>query len=958
MASVNLSTVAAKKGIDELRDRVKRLGGDIKGLESIIRAQQLAGMKGEKLQQAQTRQALSGTKEEIRLARAIEAQENRQSAQRLRQSQLIFAARQRMLDQLNKLRIAGADAGDQQKVQGAFNRFSTQVSPGTRGVRSSKDLQRAGQEFTGSIKSSERRLKALSAAAKKTSDVTHTLASRLRNVGSSAIFAVGPLSGIGARLNAFTAIVGRTSIASALFAAGLVAVIVVLVKMTTAIARAGIEFTKQINVLKIATGGAALAAKAYRFVEDEAIRLGTSMKTSVEQFGQLAAAAKGTALAGAGVRDIFTAVSEASSVLQLSTEQTTGAFRAIQQMISKGSVQSEELRGQLGERLPGAFQIAARAMDVTTSKLSEMLEQGKIAAEDFLPKFAKELRKTFGPGVVAAAGSATAEFNRFTTAIGGVLLEMDKLLGISTAVTAGMSLAASATISFRNALRTLSGVTGTAAKIAEVDKEILFSRTTIAGSSGLLKATEERNLLNLLRIRQELFVLRREEIKLARERFQIGGLFKEAELNRDILGLLKAQIMAQAKLSAARGSSGSNTIRAVDAAEARLQATDIVAGIPERDRTSVSKQLTGEGFGGSNLTAQIAAIISSTKDAKAKLDSLLELVKSTPEAFRSATKSVLDMNEELRALSEGSDAVKELEEAFDKRESLMAYKNLLDDMTDAARANVLTIDEFGEKLVELSKARKKAFGDEAIRDIEMGNKVLSLRVRRMGDAADALEFHNKLQSEFAGKILPAQIKQLSILHREQEKLNLQFERQEQIIDTVRGVMEDFGGVMVDSFVDAIAEGKKFDDVLHLLIKDIAKLALQKSLTSIVDTGISVLLNNGGGGGGTGGTTGGGGLGGIISSVLRLFSGRALGGPVSTGKSFVVGERGPEIFTPHSAGTITPEFGGTRVFIDARGADPAAITRLEQALVRMNMSIEPRAVGAVQEARARDPRFFG
>jgi SLT domain-containing protein len=38
---------------------------------------------------------------------------------------------------------------------------------------------------------------------------------------------------------------------------------------------------------------------------------------------------------------------------------------------------------------------------------------------------------------------------------------------------------------------------------------------------------------------------------------------------------------------------------------------------------------------------------------------------------------------------------------------------------------------------------------------------------------------------------------------------------------------------------------------------------------------------------------------------QQYSGRQLGGPVMGGQSYVVGENGPEIFTPNSTGSITP-----------------------------------------------------
>ena len=48
---------------------------------------------------------------------------------------------------------------------------------------------------------------------------------------------------------------------------------------------------------------------------------------------------------------------------------------ALAQMASKGTVQAEELRGQLGERLPGAFKIAAAAMGVTQAELVSLRVQ-------------------------------------------------------------------------------------------------------------------------------------------------------------------------------------------------------------------------------------------------------------------------------------------------------------------------------------------------------------------------------------------------------------------------------------------------------------------------------------------------------------------------------------------------------------------------------------------------------
>jgi tape measure domain-containing protein len=180
---------------------------------------------------------------------------------------------------------------------------------------------------------------------------------------------------------------------------------------------AAMELDKIKNALQATIGSAEGAKVEYAFVREEANRLGLSLQTAAKDYTSLTAATKGTSLAGEQTRKIFTSVSEASAVLGLSADETSGALMAVQQMISKGTVSAEELRGQLGERLPGAFQIAARAMGVSTAELGKMLEAGTVATEEFLPKFSEEIKKTFSDGLPGAIGSARAEFERLQNTI-------------------------------------------------------------------------------------------------------------------------------------------------------------------------------------------------------------------------------------------------------------------------------------------------------------------------------------------------------------------------------------------------------------------------------------------------------------------------------------------------------------------------------------------------------------
>ncbi len=169
------------------------------------------------------------------------------------------------------------------------------------------------------------------------------------------------------------------------------------------------------NAIRFASGAA--ATKNFQFLDNQIDKLNLNVDSSYKGFKTLAASLKGTQLEGQSTRDIFEAVSIASTTMGLSADQSEGAFLALSQMASKGKVQAEELRGQLGERIPGALKIAADAMGVNQQQFNKMLDAGNVYAEDFLPKFAKQLKSTFQGGLAVASNSMQASINRMNNSV-------------------------------------------------------------------------------------------------------------------------------------------------------------------------------------------------------------------------------------------------------------------------------------------------------------------------------------------------------------------------------------------------------------------------------------------------------------------------------------------------------------------------------------------------------------
>lgn len=123
---------------------------------------------------------------------------------------------------------------------------------------------------------------------------------------------------------------------------------------------------------------------------------GAELISTTNRYIKFFAAAKQSKTSLQETQKIFESVTKVSATLGLKTDELTGVYLALEQMMSKGTVTTEELRRQLGERIPGAVAIMAKAVGVSTSKLSQMMKMGQVMSAEVLPKFAEELEKSFG----------------------------------------------------------------------------------------------------------------------------------------------------------------------------------------------------------------------------------------------------------------------------------------------------------------------------------------------------------------------------------------------------------------------------------------------------------------------------------------------------------------------------------------------------------------------------------
>lgn len=174
--------------------------------------------------------------------------------------------------------------------------------------------------------------------------------------------------------------------------------------------------------LLAATGSAKGAGEQFEYLRKNANTLGLDLKTSAQEYTRLAASATAMNVAVSEQQRLYTALSQASTVLHLDAQKVQFATLALTQMFSKGKIQAEELRRQLGEAIPGVvprFQKAVmeivKGTDLAKYSFEELMKRGLLDTAQFMPQLVKALEET-GRGWESAAKGLNAEINRLKTA--------------------------------------------------------------------------------------------------------------------------------------------------------------------------------------------------------------------------------------------------------------------------------------------------------------------------------------------------------------------------------------------------------------------------------------------------------------------------------------------------------------------------------------------------------------
>ena len=195
---------------------------------------------------------------------------------------------------------------------------------------------------------------------------------------------------------------------------------------------AAADYAAQIGKLKIALEGVTDTSDEYTSALAAAARVSAELNVPQEQairgITRLSAAVKGAGGPMADAETTFRNVTAAIKATGGSSDDVKGAITAMVQVFSKGKVSAEELSGQLGERLPGAVTMFAKANEMTLPQLQKNLKAGTVGLNELM-NFIVELGVEFDGTAKKIASSneeagarLTLAFDDMKTRVGGALI--------------------------------------------------------------------------------------------------------------------------------------------------------------------------------------------------------------------------------------------------------------------------------------------------------------------------------------------------------------------------------------------------------------------------------------------------------------------------------------------------------------------------------------------------------
>lgn len=369
-----------------------------------------------------------------------------------------------------------------------------------------------------------------------------------------------------------------------------------------------------------------------------------------------------------------------------------------------------------------------------------------------------------------------------------------------------------------------------------------------------------------------------------------------------------------------------NTLAALEQSMTAIEGQRAVAAIDQAHAVEVARLSGEEKFQAMlRYTADLEAKLAAERDTgrKATLESRIAAAKATAEAFKTEStgktydafkalddsrarlgqKSLTDL-EALRGLEAqlaseryaGVEALREKSMLTEEELALVQEVTRLETERASLRARTYASDKDAlSTLRDLEDARLRQ-GREHLTDQEE----MQRNLQQIEELTAGIDFTRMVSGgKYTNEELD-RLKRAAELYRENGRL----------IEQNRRRMEQFGESLVQTFTDGAMRGAKLSDIFKDLARQLANYVIQQALIKPLGNMVGSLFGSFGSALGSWGSAASAGA--TAGSTSSLFStagaalggGRASGGPVVAGTPYLVGEQGPELFTPNTSGMVS------------------------------------------------------
>jgi tape measure domain-containing protein len=631
------------------------------------------------------------------------------------------------------------------------------------------------------------------------------------------------------------------------------------------------ETVAEINSMKIALAGVSESAEDYQKSFANVISISEQFLFPVDkaigEFTKLKAAVVGAGFGTEETTDVFKGFAAAILATGGNSEKLSGALLAASQVFSKNKVQAEELRGQIGERLPGAFSTFAQSIGVSSAELDDMLRKGEVSTENFV-----EFTRTL-----------FARYERTAETLGSAPEKAGQRLELALSI---------ATLKFGGFFQKVGAgfqdyVSGLVNLAIENEKKLKLMAAKFLAFGEQIATTIKRAVTSMIQTFKPFFDFVGRGLSAVFDRVQMAqreiAVRKQGADPMKIYGGVLSGFKEQEGIGGP-GNFGLSIKQKEEVQRRYSQALAAFLGEESLFNESVDKYLgmMGEFQPGSNLIGtslgdpqNLLTGGGGTGDGGTPDTAAESLAKRQKALYEKLLPQLTKVNQ---LLNEGNKFEQERINIRFKAAALV--KQVKEGIEESRQAELLA-------LVEQNK-------QDAIRNVNLDEQRQKLE--------------DMFSMDFAGQFKTEQSKIQEFISNAEDSLK---DLQQVAINVSQGIGNAVGNALTNGITGLIEGTKNAKEVFADFLKSVGQILAQegaKMIATYIAIGVAKAFAGllGGGGKfetaplGTDFASPSGGFGGLTD--FGLF-GKANGGPVNAGRPYMVGERGPELFVPGQSGGI-------------------------------------------------------